>query len=471
MKAKALISMGLLLALGCRGLDEPRRAMSHAEQVVLAKLSANHGPYYYDQVVDHFGGSSTSNRTFKQRYYVVDDHWAKPNGPFILYIGGESPLNAPKGVNGDEFEVLAKQNKAAVLSLEHRYFGKSLPFPDLSTEHLRYLDVEQELEDLAGFIRSMQAQVNAEHGLPSTHRNKVLIIGGSYAGMVASHARYVHPEVFDVAWSSSGVVDAVYNFTEFDLQVAVSVGQRCAEVLRRATEEVDALLITDNAYVKALFGASGMSDDDLMWMLSDAETLPPQYGKAESLCEPMVAAYDAGEDLAVAFARFCNDTFYPGYCAGAGPYLYSDELMRNTTATEEWSSQRAWWWCVCNQLSYAQSYPGELGIRSPRVSLDFHKRKCDAVYGVGVWPPKTKAFNEKYGAKNPKATNVVYINASQDPWQWAAVRRAISSDKPAYLMTGERVGHCRDLHVSPDDPVDVLRVRKAAEAFVAKFLQ
>ena len=448
-------------------LDHPKASPKH---VMKAPGARAYPTYYYDQVVDHFGGSSTSNRTFKQRYYVMDDYWAKPNGPFILYIAGEGPQEGPAGVN-DELEVLAKRSGGVVLTLEHRFFGKSMPFPDLRTEYLRYLDVEQELEDLAAFVKYFQAQVNAEHGLPSTHRNKAVSVGGSYAGMVSSHLRYAHPEVIDVAWSSSGVVDAVYNFTEFDLQVALSVGQRCAEVLRRATEEVDALLITDNAYVKALFGASGMSDDDLMWMLSDAETLPPQYGKAESLCEPMVAAYDAGEDLAVAFARFCNDTFYPGYCAGAGPYLYSDELMRNTTATEEWSSQRAWWWCVCNQLSYAQSYPGELGIRSPRVSLDFHKRKCDAVYGVGVWPPKTKAFNEKYGAKNPKATNVVYINASQDPWQWAAVRRAISSDKPAYLMTGERVGHCRDLHVSPDDPVDVLRVRKAAEAFVAKFLQ
>ena len=163
--------------------------------------------------------------------------------------------------------------------------------------------------------------------------------------------------------------------------------------------------------------------------------------------------------------------FYPGYCAGAGPYLYSDKLMQRTTATEDWSLQRAWWWCVCNQLSYAQSYPGELGIRSPRVSLDFHKRKCDAVYGVGVWPPKTKAFNEKYGAKNPKATNVVYINGSQDPWQWAGVRRSISSDKPAYVMVGDEIGHCKDLAApSPSDPKEVTMVRKAAEDFVLKFI-
>ena len=470
MKTQALISMGLMLTLGCKALEEPRMAISQTQAMVNEALALKYGTYYYDQTIDHFDNASGLG-TFRQRYYVMDDYWSKPNGPFILSIGGESPLNAPKGLNGDEHRVLAQQNGAAVFSLEHRYFGKSLPFPDLSSEHLRYLNVEQEIEDLASFIRFIQQRVNAEYGLPATHRNKVLIIGGSYAGMVASHARYVHPELFDVAWSSSGVVDAVYNFSDFDLQVAVSVGQRCAEVLRRATEEVDAMLLTDNARVKALFGATGMSDDDLMWMLSDAETLPPQYGKAESLCEPMVAAYDAGEDLVTAFAKFCNDTFYPGYCAGAGPYLYSDELMSNVTATEQWSAQRAWWWCVCNQLSYAQSYPGELGIRSPRVSLDFHKRKCDAVYGKGVWPPKTEEFNKKYGAKNPKATNVIYINASQDPWQWAGVRRTISEDKPAYLMTGERVGHCRDLHIYEDDPVDVLRVRKAAEAFVAKILQ
>jgi len=290
--------------------------------------------------------------------------------------------------------------------------------------------------------------------------------------MVFSHLRYVHPETFDVAWSSSGVVDAVFNFTTFDLQVTVSVGQSCADVLRQATDRVEQLLHENNAYVKKLFHAEDMSDDDLMWMLSDAETLPPQYGMEKNLCDPMVSAHQKGDDLAVAFAMVCEDFFYPTFCAGAGPQLYSYKLMQDINATTPWAGQRAWWWYCCNELAYAQTYPGEIGIRSYRITLDFHKRKCDAVYGPGIWPPDTEAFNKKYGGKHPKGTNVVYLNGSQDPWQWAAVR--VSPDPkilPAYILNGPSIGHCHDLSKeTPDDPQSVKVGRKAAENFVHSIL-
>ena len=65
--------------------------------------------------MDHFG--STGNRTFKQRYYVMDDYWAKQNGPFILCIAGEGPQEGPAGVN-DELIALAKQNRGVMLTLD-----------------------------------------------------------------------------------------------------------------------------------------------------------------------------------------------------------------------------------------------------------------------------------------------------------------------------------------------------------------
>jgi len=425
-------------------------------------------PQYYDQVIDHDVG--VRGGTFKQRYYEVLDHWKAPDGPIILYIAGEAPQETGAGID-DEASVIAKQNNALVLTLEHRYFGKSMPFNDLSTPHLKYLTIYQVLEDLNSFVVWYQREkINAVFN--KTTRNKALCIGGSYAGMVSSNLRYVHPETFDVAWSSSGVVDAVFNFSTFDLQVAVSVGQECADVLRQATERVEELLQTDNAYVKRLFQAEDMSDDDLMWMLSDAETLPPQYGMEKSLCPPMIDAHQKGRDLAEAFAEVCIDFFYPTFCSGAGAQLYSDELMQDTDPTTEWSGQRAWWWYVCNELAYAQTYPGELGIRSPRITLDFHKRKCDAVYGPGVWPPNTEAFNKKYGAKHPKTTNVVYLNGSQDPWQWAGVRESPNPETlPAYILNGPSIGHCHDLRKeTPSEPESVKRGRKAAENFVHKIL-
>ena len=307
--------------------------------------------------------------------------------------------------------MLAKKTGALVLTPEHRFFGESMPFEDLSVENLKYLTVEQEIEDLIYFLKYYQNVINTKYG--KSTRNKVMVIGGSYAGMIASLTRQTHPDVVDGAWSSSGVVDAVYNFTEFDQQIAVSMGTTCAQAARLAQQQVDSMIKRGlGEKVKMMFNATGMSDDDFLWMLSDAQTLVIQYGHWHDICDVLIDGMEK-ERLVEAYAKMCNEVFYPKYCGEAGPYLYADDVMRNVSLASPGVSQRAWWWMVCNQLAYAQAYPGEMGIRSPAVTLEFHKQKCDNVYGVGIWPPDTAAFNKKYGAKHPKTTNVFYTNGSQ----------------------------------------------------------
>ncbi|KDO57022.1 hypothetical protein CISIN_1g046985mg, partial [Citrus sinensis] len=53
------------------------------------------------------------------------------------------------GIPNDYLGVLAKKFGAAVVSLEHHYYGKSSPFKSLSTENLKYLSSKQALFDLA----------------------------------------------------------------------------------------------------------------------------------------------------------------------------------------------------------------------------------------------------------------------------------------------------------------------------------
>ncbi|KAM0022211.1 putative peptidase S28, alpha/Beta hydrolase [Helianthus debilis subsp. tardiflorus] len=46
---------------------------------------------------------------------------------------------------------------AAVVSLEHRYYGKSSPFKSWTTENLQFLSSKQALFDLAAFRQFYQA--------------------------------------------------------------------------------------------------------------------------------------------------------------------------------------------------------------------------------------------------------------------------------------------------------------------------
>jgi pimeloyl-ACP methyl ester carboxylesterase len=79
--------------------------------------------------------------------------------------------------------------------LEHRYYGQSLPFSDLSSEHLQYLTLDNVLEDLATF----QKWIGAHQGW----KGKWISVGGSYSGTISALYRQKHPELVVGALAAS----------------------------------------------------------------------------------------------------------------------------------------------------------------------------------------------------------------------------------------------------------------------------
>jgi hypothetical protein len=70
--------------------------------------------------------------------------------------------------------------------LEHRYFGQSQPFDDLSTYNLRFLTVEQATADISNFIKAMNLQLGKEP--------EWIVVGSGYQGTIASLARAHYAE-------------------------------------------------------------------------------------------------------------------------------------------------------------------------------------------------------------------------------------------------------------------------------------
>ena len=58
------------------------------------------------QPLDHFDASE--QRQYKQRYWVEQQYWKKPNGPVLLYIGGEAMLG-PYAIAGGESQKIYKR--------------------------------------------------------------------------------------------------------------------------------------------------------------------------------------------------------------------------------------------------------------------------------------------------------------------------------------------------------------------------
>lgn len=124
-----------------------------------------------------------------------------------------------------------------MISLEHRYYGESLPFRSTSFEtfNLKYLNSKQALKDIAFFIE--QVKKNKWYGI--TELNKWITIGGSYSGALSAWFRAKYPHLTVGALASSAVILAVEDFKQFDEQIYLSTlksGSYCVEAIQQLTE-------------------------------------------------------------------------------------------------------------------------------------------------------------------------------------------------------------------------------------------
>jgi len=144
---------------------------------------------FSSQKVDHF--NVLDQRVYSQRYFVNDTFWRQPDGPIILYLCGEAPCNGLMASR--QFPVtLAQTFGAKIIAVEHRFFGTSLPFNDLTVESLKYLNSKQALADLANFIQYYQTEeINQPFNLPENNMNQWISLGGSYAGGLNGSLFYV----------------------------------------------------------------------------------------------------------------------------------------------------------------------------------------------------------------------------------------------------------------------------------------
>lgn len=91
------------------------------------------------------------NRKFADHFYVDDSCFdERAGGPIFVEMGGEGP------VRGAACGAIHKQFKALAVSVEHRFYGKSIPFNNRNVSMLKYLNVQQNLADTAEIINFIQ---------------------------------------------------------------------------------------------------------------------------------------------------------------------------------------------------------------------------------------------------------------------------------------------------------------------------
>lgn len=121
---------------------------------------------------------------------------------------------------------------ASRVVFEHRYYGKSFPVDNLTTDSFRvrlfsftrfaraltdssqYLTTMQSLQDSAHFAKNVVFPGFEDTDLTSPHA-AWLYYGGSYAGAKAAFARKLFPDVWWGAIASSAVTAAIIDLWEY----------------------------------------------------------------------------------------------------------------------------------------------------------------------------------------------------------------------------------------------------------------
>ena len=148
--------------------------------------------------------------TFKIRYASYDA-FAASRAPVLFYAGNEGALELFYNASGALFEH-AQALAAHVFFVEHRYYGKSLPFgPNVSftNENLQWLSVEQALADYASLIANLPNLIGCvgTGARAAAGRCDVVLLGGSYGGMLAAWHRYKFPHLSVGAVASGAPID------------------------------------------------------------------------------------------------------------------------------------------------------------------------------------------------------------------------------------------------------------------------
>mmetsp|Transcript_14266 Transcript_14266/g.45717 ORF Transcript_14266/g.45717 Transcript_14266/m.45717 type:complete len:510 (+) Transcript_14266:13-1542(+) len=465
--------------------------------------------FYTRQALDHFAfNGERSAELWSQRYYEDTTLWGGPGHPVFLSLGGEGPVGGPP--SGLQRE-LAATHRAALISLEHRFYGESRPTADMSSTALRHLSAEQALADAAQFVEWW----SASHSSPDS---AWVAWGGSYSGQLAAWLRLRYPASVRAAVAYSGPILSQLDFYQYN-QVVTTVldslgGAKCVPMLRAAfTQLVAALGRSGKApgreVAARLLHACDVpeSDDDNNVLIGSVQGLIQslvQYNRrgapshtvaafcaagldaiAKRAASPLEALGAALAPLAVALPAHCLAARYASYLAP----------LRDSNFTTGTPTNRQWFYQLCNEFGQQTCEPtatdcatGEAGL-PPSVFAPFSHdddlsrglRLCEQLFGIRATPPalwtgKQRGWtNVAHGGRGIRASNVVFINGRRDPYSSVSLlpeQLSVAQTRLGVRSVAVANGsHCVGMEATSarDDP-DVTAAKRAVREALAEWL-
>ncbi|XP_053564645.1 lysosomal Pro-X carboxypeptidase [Bombina bombina] len=452
-----------------------------ARQAQPSTAGITYKTYYFNQKIDQFGFAEDS--TYKQRYLISDDHWKKPGGPILFYTGNEGDIALFCNNTGFMWDV-AEEFGAMLVFAEHRYYGESLPFGDLSfsdPKHLNYLTSEQALADFAVLLRHLKGTIDGAQNSP------VIAIGGSYGGMLAAWFRMKYPHVVVGALAASAPIwlfedlvpcNSYYEIVTNDFKKS---GPGCSEsisnswaAINRMAETGDSLLWLSNAFhlcsplksredVAAFKGWLSetwvnLAMVDYPYPANFLEPLPawPIQVVCKYLKNPKCGDKELLQNIFQAVNVYYNYT-------GNAECLNISQTSSGSVSDLGWSYQ------ACTEMVMPLCSDGINDMFEAQPwDLQAYSDECYKQWGVR---PRDTWITTMYGGKNISAhSNIVFSNGGLDPWSSGGVNENIS-DTLVAIVIPEGAHHLDLRSNNAYDPKSVLQARALEIQYMKRWIE
>jgi hypothetical protein len=413
---------------------------------------------------------------------------------------------------------VAKATGGMGVILEHRYYGKSFPVPDLTTKNLRFLSTEQALADIDYFARNVKFEGVA--GDLTAPKTPWVVYGGSYAGAQASFLRVQYPETFWGAISSSGVTTAIYDYWQYFEPIREFGPPDCIKNTQLLVDMLDKVLLgnsTSNVQaLKSAFGLGNITDNrDFANQLTgvygwQSTNWDPDLNSASfyNYCNNITATPSKGENLRPAVAslvaaagyntsalvqnitlnaiNYINSTVLPGWRRSK---LSQDRYFTtlNATALQSYTSLSdyggvSWSYQVCSEWGYIQTgnTPSDImPLISRTLDVDYLTFFCRAQFNITT-PPAVENVN-KYGSYNISYPRLATLGGNADPWRpatplWYPESRKTSTEEP-WLLISHAVHHWEENGVFENEttplfpPAQIVYAQQFLKNFVVDWVE
>ncbi|CAM1508761.1 Fc.00g056090.m01.CDS01 [Cosmosporella sp. VM-42] len=426
----------------------------------------------FDQLLDHF---NPSLGTFRQRYWYGTEYWKGPGSPIIFVNPGEQSgegFNRTYTTTQRLPGLFAQQVGGAVVIMEHRYWGGSSPFENLTTENLQYLTLENSIKDNIYFAKNFEAPFDPS-GKSAPDKAPWVFSGGSYPGALAGWLAAIEPGTFWAYHGTSGVVQAVGDFWQYFRPVMETTPRNCTKDLIKVIDHIDDILLNGSRKQKQKLKnnfwlgdledadfASALENGPWSWQSTQFYSEKVQgYNDYYQFCDYIENVWPnstksvpgpegVGTSKALeGYAKWAREVLIPGHCETA-PYdewkgKYNTGCFANMNASnvayrdltpENWAN-RQWNWLLCNEpLKYWQDGAPKHRptIVSRLVNQEYWEAQCALFFpegGYGIQKHRTVAHVNAYtgGWSVTNTTRLMYANGQFDPWRDATVS---SVDRP-----------------------------------------